>query len=375
MKKVLLGTVAVAGLAVAAAAPAKAEGLQLGIGGWFAGYGVYNNQDEPAGTSLRSFDLRKQTEIQFSGETTLDNGLTVGVVVETDMDRSDNGADSTVEESYAYFSGGWGRFNVGEEEGAPYLLQVAAPSADANVDGIQPEINTFDLGILTGGNGLASDVLGYDQTPTGYLNKITYFTPVFSGLQAGVSYTPSVSEGNQDGLGAITADATGAQFDDAWELAARYEGTFEEIDIAFGAGYSLVSQEVDTTANDDRQVWNVGLDLNWGPFGLGGAYITDNNGIESDSDSKAFVLGLDYITGPYTFGASYYDRKVEGASGLVTSAGNEFEVTRWTGGVSYEYGPGMSFRGSLAFIEGESENAGDEERDGYQISVGTQIDF
>jgi predicted porin len=375
MKKLLLSTAAVCGLAVAAAAPASASDLELGISGFFAGYGVYNNQDEPVGDSRRAFDLRKETEIHFTGETTLDNGLTVGVVVETNVDRDDDTAN-TVEESYAYMSGGWGRFNIGEEEAAPYLLQVAAPAADENIDGIQPEINSFDLGIITSSTGLVNDTLGYDQTPTGYLNKLTYFTPVFNGFQAGVSYTPSLSEGDQNQLAAITSDDDANQYDDALEAALRYEGTFEELDIALGAGFTNMDREITNANQDDRTVWNVGADFDWGPFGLGMSYMEDDNGVNTNGDVEVFVVGVDYHTGPYRFGASYYNRDTESAAGAgVLTAANDLEVSRWTGGVTYEYGPGMSFRGAIAFVEGESDVAGDDERDGYQITVGTQINF
>jgi predicted porin len=374
MKKLLLSTAAVCGLAVAAAAPASANELELGVSGWFAGYGVYNNQDEPVGDSRRAFDLRKNTEIHFTGETTLDNGLTVGVVVETNVDRADD-TTNTVEESYAYFSGGWGRLNVGEEHAAPYLLQVAAPAADENIDGIRPQINTFDLGIITSSTGLNNDRLIYSQTPTMRWNKLTYFTPVFNGFQAGVSYTPSLSEGDQTGLAAITSDDDAADFDDALEASVRYEGSFEEIDLALGAGFTNMDREITNAGQDDRTVWNVGADFDWGPFGLGFSYLEDDNGVSNNGDASTFVVGADYHTGPYRFGVSYYNYDVESASGLQQGGANDLEVSRWTGGVTYEYGPGMSFRGSIAFIEGESEVAGDDERDGYQISVGTHINF
>ena len=372
MKKLLLSTVAVAGLAIAAVAPAQAEGLELGLSGHFIGYGVFNNQDEPAGVSLRGFDLRKETEIHFTGETTLDNGLTVGVVVETNVDR-DEDTNNTVEESYAYLSGGWGRLNIGEEHSAAYLLQVAAPSADENIDGIRPQINSFDLGLISSSGGLNSDRLTYSQTQTGRSNKLTYFTPVFNGFQAGVSYTPAVAEADQNSLAASTIDNNGG-LDAGLELAVRYEGSFEELDVAFGGGWTSISQEVDTGTNDDRTAWNVGGDVDWGPFGLGFSYMTDNNAVGDNGDTDIFVLGVDYHTGPYTFGASYYNRDDENASGTHTVAG-DIEITRWTGGVTYEYGPGMSFRGSIAFIEGETSVTGDDERDGYQVSLGTQIDF
>lgn len=359
MKKLLLSGAA---LIAMAAAPAQAEGLSLDVAGHFKGYAVYNDQDEPAGTSYRSLDFRKETEVHFTGETTLDNGLTVGAHIELDVDRASNGT-SVVEESYAYFSGGWGRINFGEEDGAAYLLQVAAPSADANVDGIRQYITSFNPAVSSG----LTDALDYDMAFTGYTNKFTYMTPVFNGFQAGFSYVPAISEADQAGTAPITVDNT-AGYDDGWELAARYEGAFEGVGVSFGGGYGAYDREVQGAGQDDRRTWNAGLDLDWNMFGLGVAYMDDNNGLD-DADTDTMVIGADYQMGAYKLGLSYYDREDEaGANGVAV----DVDTTRWTGGVTYSYGPGMSFRGSLSYVEQDGTGV---ENEGYEALVGTQINF
>src|ERR1035437_7162153 len=144
MKKLLMCSAAVA-LGLAVAAPAKADGIELDLAGHFKGYVTWINQDTEVGTSERHLDILRETEIHFTGETTLDNGLTVGVHHEADIDSQYNGNGNAdffaTEESYAYFSGAWGRVNFGKEDGANYLLQAAAPSADENYDGLRQYIN------------------------------------------------------------------------------------------------------------------------------------------------------------------------------------------------------------------------------------------
>jgi len=369
MKKLLLSTAAFAGLALAAAAPAHAgDGVNLELGGYASGYVVYNDQDEATGDSLRKLDFRKDTEIHLTGETTLDNGLTVGAHMELLADRADNG-DGIVEESYLYFSGGWGRVNFGEEDGAAYLLQVAAPSADDKVDGLRPDINAFNgLGVFTDTD------LGYSQDMTGYANKLTYLTPIFNGFQAGVSFTPAVSEADQNGLDAIGDDDDTGVIDYAYELAARYEASFEGVDIALGAGFGQGELEEDTAATDDRQQWNVGANLGWNGWGFGAAYLTDNNGVDDEGDTTTWVAGIDYTTGPYKIGLSYLDRSDEAASPFNATT-DDLDTTRWTGGVTYEYGPGMSFRGAVSYIEHDADDAAVEDVDGYQVTLGTQVNF
>lgn len=487
MNKLLIGAAVVA-LGFGLAAPANAQ-VKLDLGGHFKGYGAWVDQDtrgsqrqilaaEFAGLGggqpalidgeERSLDILRETEIHFTGETTLDNGLTVGFHAEADIDAP--GADNfQTEEAYAYFSGAWGRVNFGKEDGAAYLLQVAAPSADSNIDGIRQYVspvnynivghpgNAYLLGepgtnLVVGVAGLddvsLQDLLGnggvntgvgtasfrtnsllrdangdfiagagdirvgaaaagvlaanrrfdYDHAVSGTSDKFTYLTPVFNGFQAGFSWAPEINT-TRDLQNGTESDLNA--YGDVFDVAARYEGQFGELGLAIGAGYSHAELEAkalnaanqpiplfyrDANANpvdgytvgvdtivatrDDRETWNVGVDLNWGPFGLGAAYMEDDNGASGDAlEAETWVVGIDYTTGPFKLGASYYNQ--DQAFGPA-----ELETDRWTGGVTYTYGPGMTFRGSVSYIDLDSD-AGYTSQDAEATSIllGTQIDF
>ena len=367
MKKVLLTGAALVAMATS---PAMAAGLDLDLAGHFKGYGVYNDNDEAGAASLDELNIRKETELHFTGETTLDSGLTVGVHVEFNVDRSsdtDNlytGSNGLTEEAYMYLSGGWGRINLGEEDGAAYLLQVAAPSADANVDGLRQYITTYDA---TGTGGTQS-VVDYDHVApvSGYFNKLTYMTPVFNGFQMGASYIPTMSD-DGNGVAAVAADNSAADYEDGYEVAARYEGAFEGVGLAFGAGWGLYNAETETiaagTPSDDATTWNVGLDLDFAGFGLGAAYLeqeTETAGVDTDVDT--IVVGADYQMGAYKLGASWLNQDTE-------TTGTDTELDRYTVGTGYSYGPGMSFRGSVSYIDNDNSI------DSTQVLLGTQVNF
>jgi outer membrane protein OmpU len=366
MKKVLLTGAALVAMATS---PAMAEGLSLDLAGHFKGYGVYNNNDEVgAGVELDNTNIRKETEVHFTGETTLDSGLTVGVHVEMDTDRG-NG-NFAVDESYMYLSGGWGRVNFGEEDGAAYLLQVSAPSADSNIDGLRQYINTFS----TTGAGGAGTRLDYDHVAVGSSkwNKLTYMTPVFNGFQAGVSYIPTMTnDGN--GLTAVATNSDATDYDDGYELAARYEGAYEGVGVAFGAGWGQYNSENTTNTvavgelTDDATTWNAGLDLDFSGFGLGVAYLDQTTAADTvETETTTMVVGADYQMGAYKLGLSYLEQEVEtGATSL--------EAERWTAGVSYAYGPGMSFRGSVSMVE--DDLTATQSVDSTQFTLGTQVNF
>ncbi|MDH5722169.1 MAG: porin [Alphaproteobacteria bacterium] len=359
MKKLLLASVAVSGLALASA-PAYAD-IDLDVGGYFKGYGVFVDQDETAGTSVNDFDIIRDTELHISGETTLDNGLTVGAHFELDVDGADNTA---TDESYAYFSGNWGRVNVGAEDGAGYLLQVAAPSADSNVDGIRQYVQPFNA---TGNIGTGVQGLDYDMDPTGKDDKLTYLSPIVNGFQAGVTYTPdsnATTGGAADDLeGAGTETTTDGVGDEAYELAVRYEGQFDQVGVIAGAGFAHVENNSATATQDDRDAWNVGLDLDVSAFGIGAAYMEDSTFVDN-ADVETLVVGGDYTTGPFKIGVSYLNQDSDAA------ASSEYD--RYTGGVVYEYGPGMSFRGSLQFTDVDNSTT---DADGTAVILGTQVNF
>jgi len=360
MKKLLMTGAA---LVAMAASPAMAQGLSLDLAGHFKGYGVYNDNDEATGESLRDFNFRKETEIHFTGETTLNSGLTVGVHVEAEVDADDDG--NTIDESYMYLSGGWGRVNFGEEDGAAYLLQVAAPSADSNVDGLRQYINTFNV---AGAAGSADTRLDYDHVSpvNSKANKLTYMTPVFNGFQAGLSYIPAISD-SENGIAATESDEQTGDYDDGFELAARYETNYDGVGVAFGAGYGDYSAEDDSAGVVDADTWNVGVDVNFDAFGLGLVYMDQEAGsVGAETDTTTWVVGADYQMGAYKLGASYLDQEAE-----VTGAA-DVDTTRLTGGVSYAYGPGMSFRGSVSYVEVDN---GTTEIDSTQILLGTQVNF
>ncbi len=360
MKNILMSTAALAGLALVAAAPARADepALQLGVGGYVSGYAVYTDQDEPTGTEYKKFDFRKDTEIHLNGEVALDNGITAGAHMEVLADRGDG---ANVQESYMYLSSSWGRVNFGEEDGIAYLLQVGAPSADDKIDGIRPYIGTFAA--ATGGT------LDYAQDPFLYSNKLTYITPVFNGFQAGVSFTPTISgaDANANGIAASAVSNTPGDLENGWEVAARYEGSFDAIDLALGAGYSHASLEEDLAGSDDFDQWNVGANVGFGAFGIGASYLDSEGGAAAaDVESDTIVAGVDYTTGPYKLGVSYLTTETE-AAGVTT-----VDADRYTAGVIYEWGPGMTFRGAVQYQENDVA-AGD--ADGTQVTLGTQLEF
>ncbi len=355
MKKILLCSAALVGVAFAAA-PAMAQ-VDVTVGGHTKNYIGWADNDGDD----REFDMLRESEIHFNAEGTADNGLTYGFHVEAEADGQDS---FDVEESYLYLASNLGRVNLGSEDGAAYLLQVAAPSADANIDGLRQYINPF------------TDIssIDYANDVTGTSEKVTYLSPNWNGLQLGASYTPDIEDA--DDVDGTDPDAIAAAFasigsgsdalggfatddeNDFYEGALRYEGTFNNIGFALGGGYGQGQD------SDDFQQWNVGADFDIGAFGVGAAY-TETESEVVDAEQETIVVGADYTTGPFQFGVSYLN---------LDGQDDTQDADRYAGGVVYTVTQGLTLRGSVQYVDADDGAGGDDE-DATAVLGGIQFNF
>lgn len=344
--------------------PAMAHAdINLDISGYFRAYAGYSSQDAkaPSGEKYKNFEFKRKTQLYFSGETTLDNGLTIGYLGTLFQENQDQIDAAKVERSSIYFSGNWGRFNLGRETGAAFILQVSAPSADANVDGYSTSFSFYNSSLRW----------DYEHASVRdkYADKITYLTPKINGFQAGLSYTPNETtrDNPDDRFGMTQKHST--TFDGIWEVGGRYEGNFSGIGLQAGAGYSNASADdlAKTTGVKDRNIYNIATKITADALGVGAAYLNENAGMDN-YNSRTWTLGADYkLNNDYTIGANYFNTKnrISGA-----------KLNRYTVGGSYTFGPGMKFNGVLGLYDASApQPASADNNDATVIILGTDIRF
>ena len=144
MKKVLLGTTALVAAGVLAGGGVQAaEGVKLGVGGYFNsafGYVDEDDGDGESGHNHYSTALNQDNEIHFKGQATLENGITVGARVELEGFTSGD----QVDERWVYFRGGFGELRYGDEDDARKLKSYAAPTPTPNTFGVNSPYFTFN---------------------------------------------------------------------------------------------------------------------------------------------------------------------------------------------------------------------------------------
>src|SRR3569623_511485 len=137
MKRALLYGTALAGAAAGANAAQASDGIKLEVGGFFklTYQGVIDKKQEGHFGNHRSVDaINHNAEIWCKGETTLDNGLTIGAHVELDGEN----APDQIDMSYVYWQGGFGRFQLGSQDKAIAMYCLLPPGATGNFSAFSP---------------------------------------------------------------------------------------------------------------------------------------------------------------------------------------------------------------------------------------------
>lgn len=368
MKKILIGTTAL--LAATTAAQAS-EPVKLQLGGFMEYYVTGANQDGDYTGSVNSFDVQGEGEIYFKGSTVLDNGMTVGVMVQLE-NGTDNNGDDTIDESYLYVSGKYGKLTLGSVDNAAYLMRATAPNA-AYTEVDDTAIPNYLVRPFENGEDNITD-MGFD----GDANKISYMTPKFYGLQAGVSFTPSNNAGGDDGWYDVTNSegiAKAVSFDEAYAASVSYEREIGPVGLLATAGYTVAQGAGNDAASDGKaEDWAFGLNLTYQGFTLGGAYrgvsANDDSGFAAN-DGYGWDVGLMYAEGPYAVSLNYRQSITAGN----TDIAGDNQIDTYAIGAKYTLGAGVDLFGQLAYADYDQEGSLEDNKGAYGGVVGIHLDF
>ena len=204
MKRVaLLGSTALFGAGMMANTAMAADGIKLGVGGFFRTAYMVNFDDDSEGEpgNERNTDgVFCDAEIHFNGSTVLDNGLEVGARVE--LEGEDDDGDQ-IDEAWIYFSGGFGEVRMGSTDDALTGACILPPGGTTNFSAFSPNqwgANTDGAADFPALSSNAACV-GVDDREDA--QKLVYISPSFGGFQLNLWYTPNGGdERHGDGVGA-----------------------------------------------------------------------------------------------------------------------------------------------------------------------------
>lgn len=341
---------------------APGTGFDLQLSGFAHGGFVIQDADPVDGTEdFASTDVKMgEAEIIFEATTLLDNGIEIGGAVQLEGFTDDD----QIDETYMWAEGGFGRFVLGAENSADSLMHFSSPWFGLNgVDGASYRYTAITAVRDGTGTDLAGDA-----------NKITYFTPRFSGFQFGISYTPNNEDrsGDASGGGAYNKNNGDRTVENIVGVGSNFRRSFGDVSIGASAGWESGSagkfdlaefydgRSILLNVAEDPTNWHIGGEVSMQGFTVGGAYFraegyygTDGKGSVVKASNNGTSVDIEFGDLPAVrfFNTSIQEvygdiidaRFGEGTSADVASisadASTVSEQNAWTVGATYGTGP------------------------------------
>jgi predicted porin len=341
------------------------------------GAGFDDDDAGELGDDVNAVGVGTDAEIYFTGNVTLDNGVTVGVRFDLEGGDEDN---DQIDQAYAYFRGGFGDIRIGSQAGAAGNMYMLPPGSTANFGPYSP--NTTGSAVSPGLFDPEGAINNQDKS-----QKLVYYSPDFGGFTFGVSYTPNDNEkdyNNGDNAdGSFRAASGSGDSDNNVGLGAHFthEGDGWGLDLGAAAYFQGDVQEDD---GDEAQGYNAGVNLSFGgfSFGVAGTYFNDAQG--KGNDAWGVATGMTYNVDAWTVGLGYAYSEQEGALfGDALVGGDDITVQRVGVTGNYAMGPGIDLDAGIFYTwTGGSADAitidgtdTDADYDSIEFAVGSSISF
>ena len=355
MKKILLGTSALL-LAGMVSASANASNIKLSVGGyanWYTGYVGGNNAMKDAANvggerSYQNVPVIGDVEIDFTGETTLQNGIKIGAVIELEAVSQDS-AFAKEDQSYVYVDGAFGRFVAGKMD--TISKQFHKASKDVGLLGVQgSDIGLFQPWGMKNMENISTDIRNWDDDAT-----LAYISPKFFGFTVAASYSNLDTDATHNMEGNDVAYAT----------TLAYNNTFGKVTLDADLSYARFDKEEEFDGGWIEYALATGVRVGVAGFTFGGGY-KYQNGKDYQGDTKTFDVGVAYETGPYGVSLSYIyeDEDYFGA---------DEKTQMLLASFAYNVTEGVDTFVSLAYVGDKNEDA--DRKNAYILAGGMGLTF
>ena len=411
MRKILLATTALIGVAFAGAAQAAAPAspISLNVGGYNDFVAGLSNGGSPAGTTTESkrTDFEDEFKIAFDALGKASNGMEYGANVSlwngaeatSSTPWSGGGASVVVNSAYVWMSGAFGKILMGDEHGASDLFVYAPTVGEGQIDGRYMD--------FVSSSKIASPMIrasGFDNTE--HSTKITYYTPKVGNesnkVQLGVSYAPSLYNYGQAVVKSASSN-TVSSYQDIVKADLQYTGNFKPVNVTASAqlvhggngSVALGSTTFGNSLSDGGRAhsfnaWGLGTQVGFNGVTLGGGYNRMGRYNTVDGQNKtqdSFNLGAKYEFDKVGVAASWihgkgYDNLL---GSMATNPSTAVSSTRYVksfnaagAGATYTWFPGLTSNMDAMFYGQKLDapaTADQEKQGGYTILVSQRLAF
>lgn len=368
MKKILLGTTGLVAVAMLATAANAAETPKVTLGGFSDFQSNWTNDDNDAGVRTNGFRNDNEITVKVDGKMgSLGYGAEIDLEADVTADADNQGLNAS--RTFTYLEGGFGRVEMGSNKSVAATMRVDASSIAAATGGINGAW-TYGVNAGAAANFISTSKLvsehgrttAFGDETTYNATKISYYTPKFSGFQAGVSYTPQLDDQGQTMTRSDTASVS-----DVIDLGLGYEGTFSGVKLAAAATYETGEKGgvagPSGFGTGDINAWNLGAMVGFQGFSVAGSYGDWQDSGINNVDGDYWTAGLGYAMGPVGVSATYLTS---------TLGNNDFENIVL--GADYKLAAGLTPYAEVSFYDFNAVGAASDNQ-GTSVILGTQVAF
>ncbi len=405
MKKLLLATSALVGLASTAAlaggghAPATAApasvnagALNVMVGGFInVEHAIVDQEDGADSQGLNSPNSAGNTrDASFTNDAEIHvtvagsaEDFDYGGVIELNaqLDSTDAEGGSNADRVYIFAENdGFGRVEFGGNAGASQTLEIDASNIARATGGVEGNwwhyVDTNGTSAGAAGTTFIVQpnlaVAEIDQRGSD-TSKITYYTPRFSGLQLGASYTND--SGDIGSAGALSPKNTITDFANVFSGGINFEQDFDGVELGLAAvGETGTAEDTGiATARNDLNAYSVGGKVGVAGFSVAGnwADLGDSGVLTSSTNDEQsyWTAGAAYENGPYGVSVTYLNSETAGTG----TAANE--LSNVVVGADYQLAPGLTPYVEAAFYDLDENTTGALNNEGSVVLLGAELAF
>ena len=387
MRKVLLATTALVGVAFAGGAQAAATSpISLNVGGYtdFVA-GQFHEAQSTGSTTRANHDFETEFKLSFDALGKAANGVEYGANVslwngsEVGNLWVGGGTTAAVNSAYVWLSGAFGKILFGDEHGASDLFVYAPTVGEGQVDGRWRDfVDAHTLAYLPAS--------GVDNTE--HSTKITYYTPKVGNesnkVQLGVSYAPNLYDYGQN-VDSYVGTNGNSPYKDVIEADLQYTGKVSSVDVTASA--QLVTGTAGTNAAtvltaanaSNFTAWGLGAQAAYNGFTVGASYADNghyNASAGQNKDQDVWTVGGKYEFDKVAVGVSYltgegYANYLTNSAGTKTSSYvDSFDA--YSAGATYTWFPGLTSNVDGVFFD-QSATVGSNQ--GYVLLLSQKLTF
>ena len=317
--------------------------------------GVLFNAHQSGGPAFPGdYDIARssgEARANIRAQRIFDTGLILGAggnfLLYHDSLSGDQYGNDFVQKAFVFAQTGFGRVEIGEQDGVGYTLGLVGPATNEEVTLENRNISLFHDPVAGENFARFFESVAAVQSTSNFA-KINYITPRLLGIQIGASFTPQTVRTPLPFTGNPVSDADQQQ--NIWEVAASYTGYVSDFALGLSAGYAQGSLKNRTAGTDDLYDWAIGAQLAYMlsdvRLSLGGAY----------RDSNAYLLQIDSALAHGGSHATHLSTTAEWNQWII---GAEYSLAEVSGPVDYD-------------IYGYQLSAGYKINDNLQITAGWQ---